>query len=119
MRVVSGDKTRERRQDGLEPSWWSPHHPVKMESGRSTSACNRTYFLIQCAFVTTVVAENHLSTAVNMNTPMHVPICVRDPRSKEDAIVRSEVKVHFHGSTLYPAHPIHPVPSVVVLGERQ
>jgi len=36
-----------------------------------------TYFLFQYAFITAAVAENHLSTIPNMNTPTHVPRIAR------------------------------------------
>ena len=45
--------------------------------------------------------------------PKDRSIRFRDPRSKQHAIARGEMKVHFHGPTLYT------VPSVIMLGECQ
>lgn len=39
--------------------------------------CGPTYFLFQYVFITAAVAENHLSTMANMNTPTHVPKTAR------------------------------------------
>ena len=45
--------------------------------------------------------------------PEDRPVCFRDPRSKENAITWSEMKVYFHGSALCTAS------SMVVLAEYQ
>ena len=63
----SDDKVALSSADGTFPTLWqrdqTPAKPV----------LRVTYFLFQYAFMTAAIAENHLSTMANMNTPTHVP----------------------------------------------
>ena len=67
----SDDKVASSSVDGAFPT-------LRQRDQKAANPVPRiTYFLFQYAFMTAAVAENHLSTMANMNTPTHVPKIAR------------------------------------------